>query len=704
MTSALDIALRYIAEGWAPIPIPYMEKAPRTGDGSGAGPGWGNRRIDAASAPAWFNGAPQNIGVLLGEASGGLTDVDLDCEEAVRIAPYVLPRTRCFGRASKRMSHWLYYTDLWKTTGKATIARKDAAKRTLIECRVGSSAAQTIFPGSTHPSGELVTWEDQNAIAQVDGSDLETRCRWVAILALLARSFPTVGGRHDAGLIMGSFFARCGLTKGTAELYAEAVAVAAGQPRDKVKDIARAAGASVEDMAAGKRGLYGYPALAGAFGAWTADRAAEWGGFKGAKNGSADAAAAAEESAALFGEASEAAAGIRATGFDFAAASAVGPRQSLYAGHYVRQFLSSTIAPSKVGKTSLIICEALAMASGKPLLGVQPVGALRVWLWNGEDPLDELQRRIMACMRLYGLTADDLGDRLFVDTGRRMPVVLATQTRNGAVIAEPVENALISTILENRIDVVQIDPFISSHRVSENDNNAIDLVAKRWSAIADTTRCAIEAPHHSRKLNGMEVSVEDGRGASALLAAVRSSRALARMTKDEARALGLTDDARRLFRFTEVSSNLSIPAPDSQQWLELVSVRLENGNGEDEMDKIINGDSVGVVRVFDATGARQAAVAEAVGDHDSEAAVMAAIRTQEWRLSDKAENWVGVPIAQTLGLDRTSKEGRAQIRALVSEWTKQGKLREENRLNRARQVKTFVVVAEPETDPGDLFG
>ena len=164
------------------------------------------------------------------------------------------------------------------------------------------------------------------------------------------------------------------------------------------------------------------------------------------------------------------------------------------------------------------------MASGKPLLGAAPSGPLRVWLWNGEDPIEELQRRVAACMMHYGLTREDVGDRLFVDTGRHMPIVLATAARDGARIAEPVVRDVIRTIEENRIDVFQVDPFVSSHRVSENDNNAIDMVAKRWAYVADVTRCAVELVHHVRKLNGAEVTVEDGRGAIALIAASRSAR------------------------------------------------------------------------------------------------------------------------------------------------------------------------------------
>lgn len=683
MNAPLNIALSYIAEGWAPIPLPHKAKAP-AGDGSS---GWGDLRIDAAGAPHYFNGAPQNVGVILGEASHGLTDVDLDCTEAITIARYVLPPTRCFGRPGKPMSHWLYYTDLWKIQDKATIPHKEGASM-LVECRMGASSAQTVFPGSTHASGEAIEWCDRNKVATVEGPALLSLCRWIAALSLFARHYPKQGGRHDAGLVLGSFFARCGLTKPVGALYAEAVAIAAGMDRLKTKDIARAAGDTITDHEAGRSRLYGYPALATTFGNEIARKCADWGGFGGSRT-EAGLEGEPQEGSSLF---AEEAAAIRATPFDFLAAFAVGRRESLYAGHYIRQFLSSTIAPSKVGKSSLIIAEALAMTSGKPLLGVTPAGPLRVWMWNGEDPIEELQRRIVACMQLYGLSAEDIGDRLFIDTGRKMPIILATQQKSGAVIAEPVERALIETLLNNRIDVMQVDPFISSHRVSENDNNAIDLVAKRWGKCADITRCAIEIPHHSRKLNGVEVSVEDGRGASALLAAVRSSRALARMTQDEAARFGLQDVARRLFRFTEVSSNLSIPAPESQQWLELASVNINNGVGEDEMDKVAKGDSVGAVRVFDARQAQADAVATVLGDSERASSVFAAIRAQDWRLSDKAENWVGVPVAQSLGLDRSTKEGRAQIRGLVAEWIRRGDLIEENRLNKARQLKTYVVV------------
>jgi 2,3-bisphosphoglycerate-independent phosphoglycerate mutase len=92
-------------------------------------------------------------------------------------------------------------------------------------------------------------------------------------------------------------------------------------------------------------------------------------------------------------------------------------------------------------------------------------------------------------------------------------------------------------------------PHLSSHGVSENDNGAIDRVAKTWAKIAEETNCSIELVHHSRKTNGNEVTVEDSRGAVALLSAARSARVLNQMTKDEGERAGV--EFRRLhFRVT----------------------------------------------------------------------------------------------------------------------------------------------------------
>ena len=68
MNDALAAARDYIERGWAPIPVPFRTKGPLLDE-------WQTLRINAETAPNFFNGAPQNIGIILGAASGGLCDL-----------------------------------------------------------------------------------------------------------------------------------------------------------------------------------------------------------------------------------------------------------------------------------------------------------------------------------------------------------------------------------------------------------------------------------------------------------------------------------------------------------------------------------------------------------------------------------------------------------------------------------------------------
>ena len=176
---------------------------------------------------------------------------------------------------------------------------------------------------------------------------------------------------------------------------------------------------------------------------------------------------------------------------------------------------------------------------------------------------------------------------MFLDSGRDNEIVITQQTRLGTVIAQPVVDAVVKTIEDNKIGVLVIDPFVSSHSAPENDNGAIEIVARAWAHIADATNASIELVHHSKKTGGSEVGVEDSRGASALLAKARSGRALNAMTSDEASKAGV-ENRLAYFRMGVGKANLTL-ASDKSEWFRFVSVQL----GNDRADRI--GDSVGVV-------------------------------------------------------------------------------------------------------------
>jgi RecA-family ATPase len=98
--------------------------------------------------------------------------------------------------------------------------------------------------------------------------------------------------------------------------------------------------------------------------------------------------------------------------------SNIPPRPWVYGRHLIRKQVSVTVAPGGVGKSSLTICEALAMASGRELLGDWTAKGLKVWLYNLEDPRDEMDRRIIAAMQHHHVSPEEIAGRLYVDTGR----------------------------------------------------------------------------------------------------------------------------------------------------------------------------------------------------------------------------------------------------------------------------------------------
>src|SRR5262249_50052934 len=133
------------------------------------------------------------------------------------------------------------------------------------------------------------------------------------------------------------------------------------------------------------------------------------------------------------------------------------PRQLLYGKHYVRKHVSATIAPGGLGKSSLTQVESLEMASGCSLLRGETSKRLKVWYFNLEDPLDEVERRIAAIMLYYKIEPDAIEGRLFINSRRDEPLIIGEKAKDSTVIHKPVVDAIISEIREREIDVLIID-------------------------------------------------------------------------------------------------------------------------------------------------------------------------------------------------------------------------------------------------------
>lgn len=210
MVPVLDVARSYTAAGWRVVPIEFRTKRPPDHLKQ-----WQDLRITAEDLGRYFAG-PKNVGVLLGDPSGGLVDIDLDTPEAIALAPLLLPATPgTFGRTSKPRSHYLF-----RAPGLATerfletyTDPADGKKKrtTLLELR--SSGGQTVFPGSVHECGETVEWSEDVP----DGAELSD-------LAPVVQ--PAHLRRRVAQLAAATILMRSGMTAPRAALAAQ------GDPAD----------------------------------------------------------------------------------------------------------------------------------------------------------------------------------------------------------------------------------------------------------------------------------------------------------------------------------------------------------------------------------------------------------------------------------------------------------------------------------------
>jgi hypothetical protein len=405
---------------------------------------------------------------------------------------------------------------------------------------------------------------------------------------------------------------------------------------------------------------------------------------------------------------------LTGTPFDFPEPSEIEPEDFLYDTWLTRGYVSLIAAQTKVGKSIFMIAAALAMTSGRPLLGVQVDRKLTVRIWNGEDTRATMARRIVAAMKRHGLTREDIGDRLIVDSGRDMPIVMATQTRSGATtINRPLVEALTQSLVKQKVDALIVDPFVKVHQVSENDNTAIDAVAREWVQVAGRAGIGLALVHHSRKLNGLEASIDDARGASALSSAARAALVLARMSKREAKTLGRSKDYRSLFRIADAASNLAAAPGDDERWFEIQSVDLNNALFDESGRQIRKGDRVGVA-VLSATrgGTEESERAPATpAAADREAAALATLACGLYKRDPRSrDEWAGAVVAIAFGLDLEDADDRARAGAIVTRLVREGKLVERSRPDKNRKLKTFLEVAGERDERNkllredDLFG
>lgn len=354
---------------------------------------------------------------------------------------------------------------------------------------------------------------------------------------------------------------------------------------------------------------------------------------------------------------------IVATPYVWVDPEGIAPRAWILGHWLLRGAVTAVVAPGGVGKTTLNCGLALSLITGRPLLRKQVWdGPKRVWMWNLEDPIQELRRSIQAAAKLFEVAPGEFEGRLFVDTAMD-GASLCTAVEGGAGfrLNESVFDAITAEIIRRKIDVLIVDPFVSSHQIEENSNSKVDIIIKRWSRVANDADCSILLSHHTSKAGANEVNTLSARGAKALTDACRSVLVLNRMETEATGRFGFDDQERRRYFNVQDDKHNRAPA-ENTNWYRLASVDLGNGG------EISIADSVGVAEPWSAPDPFEGLTGQDLYR------VQQAIDAGKWREHHSAEEWVGKAVATVLGLNVENKAQKRRIIEMLKTWVREGAL------------------------------
>ena len=460
----LATARRYIAAGWSPVPVPLRRKKPDLLE-------WGRLRLTNDSAAQHFNCKPQNIGVILGEASGDLVDVDHDCREARTMAPDFLPATGAiFGRPSNPASHWLY-----RAPGLVTMQiRHPVTRKMLVELRSNSQTdqpAQTIFPGSVHEEGERISWHRNGTPAAVHPHELLASFKRLGAAALIAQSFPSQGGRHEATLALVGLLTRAGWDQDAVVSFVRSVRAAAGA--DPKKALRKMADDAANRFAA-DRSLYGLPVLIDAFGDKVAGKFCELIGYDPSQR-SETTSDEYDDVADLPETEKPAADSLSLINPAMWSAVDVPERRWALPGWIPQGQATYLTGPGSAGKSLLSQQLATCIALGLPFLGIETTQARALYL-TCEDDADELHRRQKAICDSLGVSVSDLSGRLFLASlAGDANTELCTFSDKGELKRSKRYESLKQAAVSNGITFMALDN--TAHLFSGNENARHDVAA-----------------------------------------------------------------------------------------------------------------------------------------------------------------------------------------------------------------------------------
>jgi hypothetical protein len=344
---------------------------------------------------------------------------------------------------------------------------------------------------------------------------------------------------------------------------------------------------------------------------------------------------------------------------------------------------SVTASAGGIGKSTLSLLDAVSFRIGRDLLTGTPLDKCRrVWVWNAEDDIDEMERRIAGICTHYGVSLTEVMDGLFLNSGYDLPLDLAHGNGKGSHLNEPLINRISARVKDLQIEVVMLDPLIALHSMSEGDNPGhAKLIRTLSTNLAKPCGCAVDINAHTRKpgIGQDTLTADDIRGPGAIVYSARSGRILNPMSLAEAEKYTIeAEDRFSYYRLERAKANMA--KRGTICWVHMIEVPLANRSDGSYGDII-------AVPVLWVPPDAMTGITETVAY-----AIAGEIAKGDFKRDARAgASWAGRLVGLRCGIDIRTKSGTGRVKAILETLIKKGVLAVEIRTDKHRNAREYVV-------------